>query len=366
MSVKFQATLDSIKHNQSLKKQGKDISIPFGFARLDKVHPGITKGTYTLISAKMKEGKSQFTNYLYIINLIDFLTNSNTNIKAKVFYFTLEMTTKSIISQLMCHRLWVNHKIRIDTKRLNSLFKGEFVNDDVISKIEADHAWFEKLEETVEFIENVKNPYGIFKTLVEFYDDPKIGEVKYKEMNITHEGIKKSEKVKDCYVHKDSDLFVFCIIDNYNLLSPEKGGTVYEAIHKFSSEYAVTLRNFYQTNVVAIQQQSLENDNQDAYKMSKFEPSVSALADCKSTSKDIDIFITIYSPMRNKLSTYEGYNITHLKDHYRRMSIQFDRNGIAADTDLYFDGCTNTFKQLPECTNKEDLTKIYNLIKKFE
>ena len=126
------------------------------------------------------------------------------------------------------------------------------------------------------------------------------------------------------------------------------------------------MRNTYKTNIVGIQQQSMENDGQDAYKSGKLEPSVSALKDYKATGADIDMFITLYAPIRNKINFYEGYEITKLRDHYRRFSIQFDRNGMAIDSDLFFDGCCNFFEQMPLPEEKDEIAKIYKRIQDFK
>lgn len=363
----FETAYESLLRNQNIKKAGKDIAIPFGFERLDKVHPGIIKGTYTLISSLQKTGKTNLANYLYIINLIDFIHGSKTNIKAKVFMFSLEMTAKQLMHQLMCHRLYKNHGIRIDVKRLNSLFKGEFIDDNTLKLIKEDKPWFDTLEQTIEIIENIKNPFGIYSHVKKYMENPTIGEfTSEKEYNFTDENGKLHKGMaKTNYIMKDPDLYVFVIVDNYNNLTPEKGGKLYDAIGKFSGDYAITLRNIYQCNIVAIQQQAAEGSSNDAYKLGKLEPSVENLKDFKSTANDIDMFITLYSPLRNKLKVYEGYDINKLGDHYRRFSIQLDRNGQAVDTDLFFDGATNTFKQMPLPEDKVNLEKVYNLIKKF-
>lgn len=75
--------------------------------------------------------------------------------------------------------------------------------------------------------------------------------------------------------------------------------------------------------------------------------------------------MTIFSPFRHKQSTYLKYNITKLKDNYRRIAIDFDRNGQACETSVYFNGAVNYFKELPKVESIVDstYTNIHELMK---
>lgn len=258
--MSFIAALSTIKTNQEKKKLGKDLAIPFGFERLDKVHPGITKGNYTLISSLQKTGKTNIVNYIYVINLIDFLYNNKTSIKAKVFYFSLELTKQQLYHQFMCHRLFIKHNVRIDIRELNSLFKGDYINDQVITWIEEDKEWFDLLESTVEIIESIKNVFGIYKYVRSFMEKPEIGSFKERKPYdfVDDDGIRRSGEKLENYQYVDDDLFVFCIIDNYNNFTPEKGTKLYDSIGKWSGDYAITLRNTFRCNIVGIQQQGIK------------------------------------------------------------------------------------------------------------
>lgn len=57
----------------------------------------------------------------------------------------------------------------------------------------------------------------------------------------------------------------------------------------------------------------------------------------------------MFAPDRYKIENYRGYDITKLKDNYRALKILKDRNyGLANGyLNLYFDGATNIFKELP-------------------
>lgn len=53
------------------------------------------------------------------------------------------------------------------------------------------------------------------------------------------------QEVDDYYEPHDPEEYVICSVDHLALLSPENGGNVRDAMVKFSSDYAITLRNKY-------------------------------------------------------------------------------------------------------------------------
>src|SRR5690606_410599 len=117
------------------------------------------------------------------------------------------------------------------------------------------------------------------------------GSWSYKEIDWQDENkswIKK--KVKDSYIPNDPNEHVIAIIDNYNVFLPEKGSTLFDAIHKFSSDYALTLRDKYNYTVVGVQQQAMSQETQQ-YTFSgnsiieKLKPSADGLGDCKLSAR---------------------------------------------------------------------------------
>lgn len=370
MSSLFQKTLAEIQRNKKLQEEGKDLAIPFGFNRFDVVFPGIMKACYYLISANQKVGKTQITNALFIINVINFLEkNPNTNLDAKIFSFNLEMSKEALMRQLMCYRLYIKHGIRISPRQLQSLLKSYVVNDHIIQKIEADEKWFNLLNSKVEFIDHIKNPTGIWKYMREFARQNGKFFWKGKEIDVPEDADWELMKW-DHYEPNNPDLIVMPIIDNVNLFMEERGKTLWDTIGLYSHSYCVKMRNNFYFSPVNIQQQAAANESIDGKKVDMQEPSASNLADNKTTAKDCDVFITIHSPFKNKKSTYNDYNIEKLRDYYRRFSIEVDRGGYSCETNLYFDGAVNLFKELPTAKdpknpNQEnpDMLKVYNLIK---
>ena len=61
--------------------------------------------------------------------------------------------------------------------------------------------------------------------------------------------------------------------------------------------------------IIVIQQQTFEQEGNEAFKLGKMRPSVAGLGDSKYTSRDSNIVLGLFSPMRFGLTEYMGYNI---------------------------------------------------------
>ena len=343
----FDRVVAQIEKNKKLREEGKHIVIPFPFKRFTEEIPGIQQGVYYLISANQKTGKTQITDTLFMYNAVNFVLTQKTNIKLKIFDFNLEMKKEGKIKQAILYRQYITRNIRYNQRELDSIYSYKILPSDMVEFIKQDREWFEKFESIVEFIDDIRNAYGIYRYLRNFFESN--GKYHYKTVKITEDdGTVKDIETIDRYEPNDPDLFVIIIVDNINLLTPEKGQTIYEAINKFSSHYMVRVRNRWNGIPVVIQQQSLSKESNDSIKLDRTEPTADGLADNKVTSKDCDVLITLYSPFRNKIKSYMNYKIDRLKDSFRRLSVEFDRNGNACDTALYFDGAVNFFKELPK------------------
>lgn len=362
-SLIFDSVYRNLVTNKKLKEEGKDLVIPCPFSRLSKEWPGIQQGKYYLISSTQKVGKTQITDFVFVFNPINFVLDNETNIKLKIFDFNLEMNKEAKYKQLMVHRYYLKTGNILNVRQLESIYKDYILPDEVLRFIEKERDWFEKFENIVEYIDDIRNVFGIYKRVKNFFESN--GRYEYKTITITEDNKTKEIKVIDRYIPNDPNLFVIIKVDNINLITPERGSTLYEDIGKFSSEYMVHARNRWNAIPVIIQQQALQKEGNDSIRMGRTRPSADGLADNKSTSKDCDVFMGIYSPYRVGERSYLNYDITKLKDHYRNFYIDFDRNGNSCETSLYFHGAVNYFRELPSASKltPEMYNNIHNLAK---
>ena len=360
----FDRTLQELIRNKTLREEGKDICIPSPFSRMGVEWPGIQKANYILVSANQKVGKTQISDYVFVYHPVDFVSTQNTNIKIKVFDFNLEMSAQSKIRQAIVHRIYMKTGQIFTTRQLDSIYQNSILSDDLLRFIESDRDWYENFLDKVTYIDDIRNPTGIYKYVRTFFESN--GHYEYKKVLFTNDdGSQEEKELIDRYVPDDPDLFVIVKVDNINLLTPERGSTLFDAIGKFSAEYCVKMRNRWGAIPVIIQQQTLAKEGNESIKMGRTRATADGLADNKSTSKDCDVFMGLYSPYRNSEPSYYKYDIIKLKDHYRNFYIEFDRNGNSCETSLYFHGAVNYFKELPkaETMTTNMYSNIHDLMK---
>ena len=93
-------------------------------------------------------------------------------------------------------------------------------------------------------------------------------------------------------------------------------------------------------------------------------PSSDGLADCKTTTRDANLVIGLFSPFKYGLRDYEGYDITKFKNNIRFMQVLEDRdNGAGGQIcPLFFDGTVGMFAELPLPTDKVEIDKCLEYI----
>ncbi len=359
----FNNIYDKIESNLNKREAGGITSISPPFERLSKKYPGWVKGTYSILTASSGIGKTKAAKFFAVTSVYEFI-KANPNIKTKIFYFALEESKDMFWLSIMSTLLHTRHNINLSPRELLSL--GHYVLDkDKLAYVKAIQAEINDMESYIEVIDNVFNPYGIYNTVREYFNNPEIGEfTKIKTEN---------GEINGEFNYKDEDLYVFAITDQINLLTPDTNGkyhqqnTLHEAMSCFSKEYCLKqMCKRLKCVVVNIQQQSADKEKQEFFKgqtiEKKLEPSLDGLADNKLTQRDADIVLGLFAPTRYELEQYRGYNINKLKDRYRCLIFLKDRHyGLANNyVNLYFNGASNIMKELPPHNEMTD--KIYEQI----
>lgn len=86
----------------------------------------------------------------------------------------------------------------------------------------------------------------------------------------------------------------------------------------------------------------------------------------KTTQRDANVILGLFSPFRHELREYHGYDITKFRDQIRFLEILGGREGGAGTiAPLYFDGAVNFFTELPDPKDSVNINKVYNLINKI-
>lgn len=148
------------------------------------------------------------------------------------------------------------------------------------------------------------------------------------------------------------------------MLQPEKGETLHQAMGKFSSEYCLYARDKFNHVMVAVQQQASASESQQYTKngdniVDKLKPTANELGDNKLTGRDFDLLIGLFWPFRYNIKTYHGWDLSFIGKYHREFLILANRHGVSsASIDLYMNGATNYFGELP----REPSDEIYEYI----
>lgn len=360
----FNRVLKSIEERKKRLSEGLENCIPWGLPRFEEVLPGIEQGKYYLITANSKVGKTQITDDLFVINVIEQIIDNKLNIKVKMFYFSLEMTKEEKMLSLFSTILYRKENIRLSPTDLRSTNRNKPIPDEILELIRKYQEYFDKIEEIIEFIDDIRNGYGMFNLVRGFMEDN--GTMHYKNLEI--EG--KSIKVRDYYEPHDPDLYVFTIIDHIGLIATEtrdgKKLNLFDSISILSSDYLIRLRNVYKVIPVVVQQQASSQESVENKKANKLKPSLDGLGDNKTTQRDANVILGLFSPMRHELREYHRYDITKFRDHIRFLEILGGREGGAGTiSPLYFDGAVNFFAELPDPSDNANMNQVYKLINKI-
>jgi replicative DNA helicase len=366
----FTKVKENIKRNRQVRLEGGYNCIPWeNLPGLSSVIPGIQKSRYYLVTANSKVGKTQLADYLFVYEPYEFiLREMPKNIRLKIFYFSLEMSKERKILSILAYKIFKDKGLIISPEDLYSTFKKRILNAEVEALLDEYDDYFKQLEKTLVIIDNVRNPYGIFKHMEEYAKTH--GKFVTKTILWTNDDKTVTEReVKDAYVPDDPDEYVIVITDHISLLSPEKGMSPHETISKYSSDYCLHMRDKWYYTIVNIQQQAAAQEKQQYTNMGesiteKLKPSADGLGDNKLVARDVDVILGLFDPARYKIKRHEGYDIERLGDHYRELLVLLNRNGSGFCSDhLLFHGAVNFFQELPAKITEEQYKSIEKTFK---
>lgn len=359
--------IDYIKKWKKKVEDGGINCIPLGLPRFEAELPGIEQKQYYHVTANTKVGKTQITDFLFLYNALLFAMKNPEKLRLKIFYFTLEMSREQKQLQWMSHLLWIlsKGKIRASPKDLRSVSATNPLEQSVIDVLEGDEykEYLEYFEKTVEFIDSIRNPYGIYKFTRDYAKANGTQHTKMIDKVDKITGEIEQTEVDDYYEPFDTDEYVIIIVDHMALLTAENGRSVRDAMIKLSSEYFVTLRNKYRYIPVAVIQQAMAQESNDNLKLNKLKPTLDGYGDAKVIARDADVILGLFSPYRHGLRDYEGYNIEKFKDNIRFMELIAGREGGGGSIcPLFFDGAVNYFRELPLPNDKSGLEVAYRML----
>ncbi len=355
---------ESLIESRNVILNGGVNCIPSELSRFRSEFPGVRKKFYYVVTGGTKSGKTQFTNFMFVITPIFYYLKHPDQIKPTIMYFPLEETKEDIT--LRFYSFVLNYltkgRITISPEDLESVDERKPLPQEVLDIMDSEE--FIKIsntfEECVTFYDD-RNPTGVWKRVKSYLDEH--GKTEYEEKEVTYTddyGNTKTEMVKKFkeYIPDNPNEYIIPIVDHAGLLQEERGMTLKSTIEKLS-EYFVILRNRYKVTPVLIQQQNMETTNLEAFKANKIRPTKDGLKDSKRPGEDCTVLLGITNPNAFDLPEYLGYNISVMKDSFRVLEIVLARKGRANGLcPLYFNGAINSYIEIPLPTSSE-ITNVY-------
>ena len=329
---------------------GKVNCIPSPFVTFRNEFVGIEQETYYCITANQKAGKSQFASFMFLYIPILYAYTNRDKVRVKIFYAPLEESKEKVIMRFMRYLLYTHSgfRTRVSHHELTSTIEGQPVSEDILATLESEEYRniMDFFESHVEFVTS-KNPTGIYKDIVKYAVNH--GQRITQPVTLTDDfGETRTIERIVGYKPNDPDEYVIILTDHVGLLQEESGKDKRETIKKFS-EYMMEVRDFYRYIPVIVQQQNVEVQSMDAYKLNRISPNPGTLADCKDIRYDVNVMLGLTNPFAAKLNTFLGYDITKLKDNQRFLEVMLSRDGTQnAMKALYFDGAVSYFRELPK------------------
>lgn len=374
--MNFNDIYSEIRQNRENHTSGYYNCIPFmGMERLERFLPGIEQDTYYLLTASSGVGKSKLARYLFIHNPYQFIKNHpESGIKLSIKYFSLEESKKKIILSEISKYLFTTYGLVVSIKQLQSRGRFNTITPDILDKIQEAEAYVNEFLETVEIIDSIRNPTGIYKyvrdfalTIGTYYDKNGIP-LTPTEVEQVKKGEGDAFKKVSYYKKNDPKHYVIILVDHLSLLYPENGMTQWQTISEYSSKYCLHMRDKFGFIPVNVQQQASAKEQVEYnYKgksiEEKLEPSLDGLGDNKTTQRDANVVLGLFAPDRYSIAEHNGYDISFFRDRYRSMTILKDRDGVSnRKLPLFFNGAVDFFKELPRADDAEGIRRVYEYV----
>lgn len=279
--------MENLRERRQNLLEGKVNCIPSPFTSFRNEFVGIEKETYYCITGNQKSGKSQFASFMFLYVPILYAYANRDKVRIKIFYAPLEESKEKVIMRFMRYLLYTNSgfSLRVSHHQLTSTIEGRPVSENILNTLESDEykSILEFFESHITFLTS-KNPTGIYKDVVKHAVSN--GKRITRPITITNEfGEEETFEKIVGYEPNDPNEYVIILTDHVGLLQEESGKDKRETIKKFS-EYMMEVRDFYRYIPVIVQQQNVEVQSMDAYKLNRISPNPGTLADCKDTRYD--------------------------------------------------------------------------------
>ena len=321
-------------------REGHNIGLSTGSAKLDLYADGYLPGVSFLIGGASGTGKTTFTLYRYVYcPLVAYLRGECQERDPHWKMFSLEMTRSQVYAKLVSMYIFDNYGVELRFKQIFSRGKDCILSDEGYELLTKCKDFIKILDERLSFFEGSLNEATYLK-----------------EMN---EELEKWGTFEDGrYIPNNPHMILGVVIDHMTLIKASNGRSKKEEIDAISRDSVQIRNNTKIVSPIMISQFNRNSNGQERMKQGLQDPSIEDYKDSGSLVEDSMVVIGLFSPHKYKLSTYKKYNIKTLEQCFIGVFIlksRFGASDMMIPTGFYGD-CSH-YADLPKPENIYDYEK---------
>lgn len=321
-------------------REGHNIGLSTGSAKLDLYADGYLPGVSFLIGGASGTGKTTFTLYRYVYcPLVAYLRGECQERDPHWKMFSLEMTRSQVYAKLVSMYIFDNYGVELRFKQIFSRGKDCVLSDEE----------YELLVKSADFIK-------ILDERLSFYEGSLTEAIYLKEVN--EELLKWGKFENGKYIPNNPNMFLGIMIDHMTLVKASGSRTKKDEIDAISRDSVQIRNNTKIVSPIMISQFNRNANGQERMKQGLQDPSMEDYKDSGALLEDSQVAIGLFSPHKYKLSTYKKYNIKILEQCFIGVFIlksRFGSSDLMIPTGFYGD-CSH-YADLPKPENIFDWEK---------
>lgn len=323
-------------------REGKNIGLSTGSAKLGLYMDDYLPGTSYLIGGASGSGKSSFMLEKFIYNpLQDFLNDESKRDRDPYWIlFSLEMTQEQVYAKLCSMYIYDKYGIQLKFKEMFSRGKDCMLSDEHYEILNGEiDDFLDILDKRLIFHEGVLTEEIYMATL--------------------NEELKRFGKFSgNQYIANNPQQIIGVVIDHCSLVKATNGRTKKDEMDAISRD-SVIIRN--KTKIVSpihVSQFNRSSNSDERLKQSMQAPNASDYKDSGALYEDSQVVIALFSPHKYSLNSYHGYNIKVLEQAFIAVYLLKSRFGTS---DLWipfgFYGDCSRYYELPRPDTINDWDK---------
>lgn len=276
-------------------REGHNIGLSTGSAKLDLYTDGFLPGTSYLIGGASGTGKSTWSLWTYVYQpLIHYLNGEETERDPHWLLFSLEMTRAQVYAKLVSMYIFDQFGIELKFKQIFSRGKDCTLTDDEYELLVKCSDFIDILDERLTIYEGSLNEAIFLK-------------------EVDKELAKWGKFVDGKFVPNNPLMILGVLLDHVTLIKASNGRTKKEEIDAISRDSVQIRNNTKIVSPIFISQFNRNANGQERMKQGLQDPSMEDYKDSGSLLEDSMVAIGLYSPHKFKLSSYKKYNIKILE-----------------------------------------------------